>query len=102
MAGITSALRRPAYSTHPIPCTASHWEAPHEIHISEREDAPRTILVCAVLPADRGELSARNRDAAVVLRPGLLFRSLQESRPGSRAASYRTVGTGRRAGRDLT
>jgi len=54
--------------------------------------------VCAVLPANRSELSARNRDAAVVLRPWLLFRSLQESRPGSRASSYRTVVTGKRAG----
>src|SRR5258705_10892562 len=96
MAGTTSAPRRRVPSTHPIPYFASHWEAPHEIHIGEREDAPRTILVCAVLPANRRELSTRDRDAAVVLRPSLLFRSLQESRAGSLAASYRTVVPGRR------
>src|SRR5947208_12750722 len=46
MAETISALLRRMPSTHPIPFSASHWGAPHEIHISERQDALPTILVC--------------------------------------------------------
>ena len=77
MAEITSALLRRVSSTQPTPCSASHWEAPHEIHIGEREDAPPAIFLCDVRSGDRSELSARNRDAARLLQSGLLRRSLR-------------------------
>ena len=48
LAEITSALPRPTSSTPPIPCSASHWEAPHEIRIGERKATPPAILLCDV------------------------------------------------------
>ena len=68
MAETTSALPRPMSPAHPIPYSALHWGAPHEIHLSERQDALPAIFLCAVLRANRDELSARNRDAALLLR----------------------------------
>jgi hypothetical protein len=34
--------------THPTPCSASHWEVPHEIHIGEWQDALPTISLRTV------------------------------------------------------
>src|ERR1700709_841135 len=86
MAEITSALLRRVFSTHLTPCSASHWEAPHEIHIGEREDAPPAIFLCDVQSNDRSKLSARNRDAARLLQSGLLRRSLRMRGRASRTS----------------
>jgi hypothetical protein len=83
-AEITSALRRPVVPTRPIRCSASHWEAPREIHPGEWQDAPSAILLCGVRSAGQSELSAGNRDAPHLLRSQLLRRSLQRRRPASR------------------
>src|SRR5271167_3580243 len=72
MAEITSALPRPMCPAHPIPCSASHWGALHELHIGERQDAPPANLLCEVRSADRSELPARNRDAPHLLQSQLL------------------------------
>jgi hypothetical protein len=72
MAEITCALRRPVVSTRPIRCSASHWEAPHEIHPSEWPDAPPAILLCEVRAATQRKLSARNQHAPRLLRSRLL------------------------------
>jgi hypothetical protein len=34
-----SSLHHLGASTHPKPCSASHWEAPHEVHPGEWQDA---------------------------------------------------------------
>jgi hypothetical protein len=39
----------------------------HEIRVGEWQDALPAIVLCAVLQADRCELSARNRDATLLL-----------------------------------
>ena len=72
MAEITSALPRPMSSTHPIRGSASHWGAPHEIRIGERQDAPPASLLCEVRSPDRSKLPTRNRHAPHLLQSQLL------------------------------
>ena len=53
----------------PIPCSASRWEAAHEIcAAAERGSTARAISLCKVLRADWRELPARTGDAALILR----------------------------------
>jgi len=78
MAEITSALPRPMSSTHPIRRSASHWGAPHEIRIGERQDAPPASLLCEVRSPDRSKLPTRNRDAPHLLQSQLLRGPLPE------------------------
>jgi hypothetical protein len=78
MAEITSALPRPMSSTHPIRCSASHWGAPHEIRIGERQDAPPASLLCEVRSPDRSKLPTGNRDAPHLLQSQLLRGPLPE------------------------
>jgi len=94
MAEITSALPRPMSSTHPIPCSASHWGALHEIRIGEWEVAPAEIRLCDVRPADRSKLPAGNRDAPYLLQSRLRG-SLQE-RDSAARKSGRRVRRGRK------
>src|SRR5437016_14401489 len=59
MAETTSALRRRTVITRPTLCSASRWEAAHEIRAGKCPDAPPAILLRRVLRADRGGLLAR-------------------------------------------
>jgi hypothetical protein len=56
-------------------------ETPHEIRLGEWQDTPHAIALCAVLRVNRGELPTRYRDAALLLQPQVLRRSLQSARP---------------------
>src|SRR6476646_2250765 len=81
----TSVRSRPAPAfADPILCSVSHWEARHEIHIGERQNALRASRVRDVPPADRQRLPAGGWDAPHLLRSQLLRGSLRERRPASR------------------
>ena len=80
----TSALHRLLLSTHPIPYSASHWEAPHEIHHGEWQDALPAITLLDVQSADPDKLSAGSRNPSHLLRSQMLRRSLQKRGPASR------------------
>jgi hypothetical protein len=67
-----------------IPCSVSHWEAPHEIHIGEWKVAPPAIVLCHVRSAYRSKLPARTWDASRLLRSRLLLGSLSLRDPASR------------------
>ena len=67
MAGTIYAPHHPAHSAHRIPSTASRWEARHEIHLDQWQDTPPAIPLCVLPRADRDGLSARDRDAALLL-----------------------------------
>ncbi len=83
-AEITSALRRPTPSTHPIPCSVSHWGAPHEIHIGEWKVAPPAIILRHVRSADRSKLPTRTWNASRLLPSRLLRGPLSQRDPTSR------------------
>jgi hypothetical protein len=66
------------------PSGAVFWFAGglNEIRHGERQDAPPAIFLCAVPRVNRGELPARNCDAALLLQSRLLRRS-QGARPST-------------------
>src|SRR5258708_30105352 len=53
-----SALRRRTPSTRPTPCSASHYEAPHELRFRERQDTLPPMFLYVVPGAHCGELSS--------------------------------------------
>ena len=59
----------------------------HEIRLGERQDTVPTILLCAMLYANRDQLLVGNRNTAVVLQPQVLRRPLQD-RYTTTAQSY--------------
>jgi hypothetical protein len=75
-------------TARPIRCSASHWEAPREIHPGEWEDAPAPILVRDVRSFGRITLSTGICDAPHLLRSKLLRDSLQRRRPASRQSGH--------------
>jgi hypothetical protein len=90
-AEIISARLRRVFFALPIPCSASHWEAPREIHPGEWQNAPLNIILREVRSPGQRVLPAGNRDAPHLLRSRLLCGSLQERRPASRKSDQSTM-----------
>src|SRR5579863_7766611 len=67
------ARRRPVPRAHPIRSIASLWEVPREIRFGQRQEAVQAKFLWALLRTDRrGRIFARDSDAALLLRGGVL------------------------------
>src|SRR5579863_4471648 len=79
------AHRRPVSRTHPMRSIASLWEVPREIRFGQRQDAVQAKFLWALPRTDRrGRLFARDSDAALLLRSGVLRAQVRPSHAASR------------------